>query len=87
MECLRFTPSRGLPMTEFARLLGLVSALLLIISFAIWTNWLRGPLLQRLDGQRPSNARAAGIAMKILIAALGLSAVAAVLAVIGWIVQ
>jgi hypothetical protein len=46
---------------------------------------LRGPLLQRLDGQRASNAAPAPLAMKLLMAAFGVSAVAAVLAIVGWI--
>ena len=72
-------------MPDIARALALGSALMMGIAFAIWANWLRGPLLQRLDGQRESNAGPAGIAIKFLMAAVGLSAVAAVLAIVGWI--
>jgi hypothetical protein len=54
-------------------------------SFAIWANWLRGPLLERLDGQLTSNEALAGIAIKLLFLAFGVSAVAAVLAIVGWI--
>jgi hypothetical protein len=72
-------------MPEVARTLAFASAVLMGISFAIWANWLRGPLLQRLDGQRPSNAAPAGLVVKLLIAALAVSAVAAVLATVGWI--
>jgi hypothetical protein len=72
-------------MRELACTLAFASAFLMVISFAIWANWLRGPLLQRLDGQRASNAAPAAIAIKSLVAAFGVSAVAAVLAIVGWI--
>jgi hypothetical protein len=71
-------------MPELAQILALLSALLMGISFAIWSQWLRGPLLQRLDGQRASNAAPAALAMKLLVAAFGLSAVAALLAMADW---
>ena len=73
-------------MTEIARSLGFISALLLVISFVIWANWLRGPLLRRLDGQRASNAAPAGLAIKLLIAAFGVSAGPAGLAILGSII-
>jgi hypothetical protein len=72
-------------MPEVARTLAFLSAVLMVTSFAIWAKWLRGPLLQRLDGQRASNAEPAALAIKLLMAALGVSAVAAVLAIGGWI--
>lgn len=71
-------------MIDAARTLAALSALLMTASIAIWTNWLRGPLLLRLDGQKASNAAPAGIAIRLLIGAFGLSAVAAVFAIIGW---
>ena len=74
-------------MPEVARTLAFSSALLMVISLAIWANWLRGPLLQRLDGQRAPNAAPAARAIKLLVVAFGVSAVAAVLAVVGWISQ
>ena len=69
-------------MLELARTLAFASASLMVISIGIWASWLGGPLLQRLDGQLPSNAAPAGIAIKLLIAAFGLSAVAAVLVIV-----
>jgi hypothetical protein len=72
-------------MLELAQTLAFASALLMVISVVIWLNWLRGPLLQRLDGHRASNAAPAALARKFLMIALGVSAVAAVLAVIEWI--
>jgi hypothetical protein len=72
-------------MPEVAQALAFLSALLMVISFAIWSKWLGGPLLQRLDGQRASNAAPAALAIKLLISAFGVSALAAVLAIAGWI--
>jgi hypothetical protein len=72
-------------MLELARTLAFASALLMVISFVIWVSLLRGPLLQRLDGQRASNAAPAALAVKLLLLAFGVSAVAAILAIVGWI--
>lgn len=70
-------------MPEAARNIALFSALLMLISLGIWMMWLRGPLLQRLDGLRASNTRPAALAIQLLLLAFGLSAVAAVLAIVG----
>jgi len=72
-------------MPEVARILAFVSAFLMVMSFAIWVNWLRGPLLQRLDGLRVSNAGPAGFSIRLLMLAFVLSALAAALAIVGWI--
>lgn len=72
-------------MIESARALALLSAVLMVTSVAVFSKWLRGPLMQRLDGQRASNIAPSAIVLKLLIAALVISAVAAVLAVVGWI--
>ena len=72
-------------MPEIARILAFISAFLMVMSFAIWVYWLRGPLLQRLDGLRVSNAGAAGFAVRLLMLAFVVSAVAAALAIVGWI--
>ena len=72
------------PVAEMARVLAFAAALLMVISFAIWLSWLRGPLLQRLDGPRVSNVAPAALAMKSLIVAFAVSFVAAVLAVVAW---
>jgi hypothetical protein len=72
-------------MPEAASTIGLFSALFLLASGAIWVGLLRGPLMQRLDGSRASNRRPAQFAIWVLILSLGLSAVAAVVAVGGWI--
>lgn len=72
-------------MPEFAQILALLAALLMVISFAIWSSRLRGPLLERLDGQMASNHAPAKLAMGLLMAAFAISAVAALLAIGRWI--
>ena len=72
-------------MLEAARSLALLSALLLAVSVTIW-GMLRGPLLQRLDGSRTSNDGPAELALKTLVLAFALSSVAAVWAIVAWIV-
>ena len=72
-------------MPETARIIAFSSAAFLLASIAIWAKMLRGPLLQRLDGRRASNAAAAQLASQVLMVAFGLSALAAFLAVAGWI--
>lgn len=72
-------------MPEVADILAFAAALLVVISFAIWLGWLRGPLLQRLGGLRAANVAPAALAIKLLVVALGASMVAAVVAIVGWI--
>lgn len=71
-------------MPEAASMLALFAALCLVSSVGIWSALLGGPLLQRLDGQRASNAGPAALAIQLLMLAVGVSAIAAVLAIIGW---
>jgi hypothetical protein len=70
-------------MPEVARYLAYVAAVLILVSIAVWAMGLRGPLLQRLDGQRARNAGPAALAIGLLTAALVLSAIAAFLAIVG----
>ena len=72
-------------MLEAGGIFGLVAALLLVASVVIWVKLLRGPLLQRLNGRRTSNIRPTELVSEVLVLALGLSAVAAGLAIVGWI--
>lgn len=72
-------------MIELASLLGGVSALLLLIAIAAWLKMGRTPLLRRLDGRAELDSAQGQAAAQLLVAALGLSAAAALLAVIGWI--
>ena len=67
-------------MPEAAELLALFSVLLLAASVAIWATMLRGPLLQRLDGRRASNAGAAEFASQVLVIAFAMAGIAAILA-------
>lgn len=72
-------------MLELGQVLGFFSAVLLILAGAAWVQLGRGPVLQRLDGPASSNSGQGELVSRLLILALGLSAVAAVLAVVGWI--
>lgn len=72
-------------MYEVIGMISFCSALLLFAAVAVWAKRLRGPLLQRLDGQRASNSAPAEIAIKALFLAFGLSVVAASLSIFGWI--
>ena len=68
-------------MFESARALALLSAVLIVTSVAVFSKWLRGPLMQRLDGQRASNVAPSAIVLRLLMVALAISALAAALAV------
>jgi hypothetical protein len=72
-------------MLVVAQMLAFSSAILLVTSIAIWAGLLRGPLLQRLDGSRAVNVRPAELAVKALALAVGVSALAALLAIVGWV--
>jgi hypothetical protein len=72
-------------MLEVAHVLGFLAATLLIVAVAAWINLLRGPELQRLDGRAAPRVRSVEIASRLLVLAVTLSAVAAILAVAGWI--
>ena len=73
-------------MLEAAPILGIFSAVLLVAAIAAWVRLLQGPALQRLDGRIGPSSGQAQLASQLLMLAAGLSAVAAVLAVAGWIV-
>ena len=72
-------------MADFAQIIALCGALSLVACLFIWATVLRGPLLQRLDGERASNAGPAELASQVLLLAFCLSVVAAALAVGAWI--
>jgi hypothetical protein len=72
-------------MLEAARILGSFSAVLLIVAVTAWLKLVRGPDLQRLDGQTMSNPKQAEFASRLLVLAAGLSAISALLACVGWI--
>lgn len=72
-------------MLEVARLLGGISLVLLVGALATWLNLYRGPVLKPIDGRARFSDAQAALGSQLLVAATGLSAVAAVLAVAGWI--
>jgi hypothetical protein len=58
--------------------------LLLIAAFAAWANPLGRSQLRRLNGSAVANSGNLQMAALMLLTAVGLSAVAAVLAIAGW---
>ena len=77
------TVSETPAMLQAARALGSIAAVSLILAVAALMKPGRGPALQRLDGR--SDARQTEVAAQLLMFAVGLSALAAALAVIDWI--
>jgi hypothetical protein len=71
-------------MLEAAHILASVSVVLLIGALVAWINQLRPPQFRRLNGGAAANAGNPQIGALLLLAAVGLSAVAAVLAIAGW---
>lgn len=72
-------------MSEAAEVLGIFAIFLLAAALAIWAGLLRGPFAQRLDGHRTRNARPSELVSAVLVAAVGMSALASVSAIIGMI--
>lgn len=72
-------------MLEAARIIGCFSAILLVTAIAAWVELFRTPALQPIDGRAAPNGKVE-IASQILVLAVGLSVVAALLAVAAWIV-
>ena len=72
-------------MREAALIFGLFSAALLIGAVLAWMRLGRGPSLQRIDGRLEPTSGQAEFASQLLALAFGVSAVAAILAVAGWI--
>ena len=73
-----------LTMLETAGLLGWLSAALLFAAVAAWLKLGRGPLLQRLNGRATPDTGQIESASRLLVGAFGFSAVAALLAIVGW---
>jgi len=71
-------------MLEAARILASVAVILLIVSVAAWANPLGRPPLRRLNGGAVADRGNLQIAALLLLAAVGLSAVSAILAIAGW---
>jgi hypothetical protein len=72
-------------MLEAARLLGGISVVLLVVAFATWLNLFSGPILRPIDGRARLSSARIELGSQLLLGAVGLSAVAAVLAVASWI--
>ena len=66
-------------------MLGWLSAALLFAAGAAWLKLGRGPLLsQGLDGRVPLKSEQLENASRLLVIAVGVSAVAALLGIVGW---
>lgn len=72
-------------MLEAARIIGCFSAILLVTAIATWVKLFRSPALQPIDGSAAPNGRVE-IASQLLVLAVSLSAVAALLAIVAWVV-
>lgn len=70
-------------MLEAATIMGSVSAVLLLVAVAAWVKLLRGPELQRLDGRAAPDIGSIEVASQLLVVAVGLSAFATILVVVG----
>jgi hypothetical protein len=70
-------------MLEVARILASIAVLLLIVAFAAWANPLARPPLRRPNGSAIAHGGNIQIAALLLLAAVGVSAVAAILAIAG----
>jgi len=71
-------------MLEVARLLASVSVLLLIGALIVWMNLRGRAQFQRLNASAAANVGNPQIAAVLLLAAVGVSAAAAILAIAGW---
>jgi len=74
-------------MIEVARLLGAVAGVLLIVALGTWLNLFRGPTLRPIDGRARLSNRRVELGSKMLVLATGLSAAAALLAIVGSLTQ
>ena len=72
-------------MLETAGLLGWLSAALLFAAFAAWLKLRRRPRLQSLDRRAATHSEDVENASRLLLITLGVSFVAAILAVGGWL--
>lgn len=72
-------------MLELARVLGFLAAVLLLVAVAAWIKLFRGPQLQRLDSSAAPKAGNVEVASQLLVLTAVLSAVAAFMAIVGWI--
>ena len=71
-------------MLDFGQMLGLLSALVLIVAVAAWVKLGFRPVQPGVHGAG-GNLASTEVASRLIVAAFGLSVLAAVLAVVGWI--
>jgi len=72
-------------MIEASRILGFASVALLALAIAAWLKLWRRPEFARLDGAKGPRRSEVELASRLLVLAAGFSAVAAVLAIAGWV--
>lgn len=72
-------------MLELGQILGLFSAVVLALAVAAWAKlgWIPAP--HPIDGRSPDNPGPVEVASRIMVLAFGLSALAAIFTVVGWI--
>lgn len=71
-------------MKEVSYIIALVGTLTLLVSGAAWWNVFRRPQLQPVAGRLEQDTRGANSAAVALVAAFGLSLVAAIVAIFAW---
>lgn len=72
-------------MLEAARILASISVTLLIVAVAAWGDLWGRMQVRRLNGSAAAKAGNLEVAARLLLSAVGLIAVAAVLAIAGWL--
>lgn len=75
----------ALTMVEASNILGVLAAVLLLGAVLAWVKLIRGPLMHRTGGSTGMEATQGELASELLFWAAGLSGVAALLAIAGWI--
>ena len=72
-------------MLELGQVVGLFSAVVLAVAVAAWAKlgWSPSPL--SMDGRSADNPAPVEFASQVMVLAFGLSALAAIFAVVGWI--
>lgn len=71
-------------MLESAQSLGWFAGILLIVAVIAWVKLFRGPKLQAVGDRGAASVSKVEIASQLLVLAAGLSGIAAILAVAGW---
>lgn len=70
-------------MFEAARFTAILAAVLLVVAIAVWVKLMRGPELQRLDRRSGGSVHNVEGASQLLVMAVGVSAVASILSLLG----